>query len=288
MGGPRGIRFVSFSKPLHLAEASSSFVASFAQLPDRDLRKDGICIAEGRTVVDRLIESGVEILGIIGTPENADQYATQSGGAYPVYTGTRREIGTLLGFKFHRGLLAAARRPKFPLICSGPGWGLGLTAVQEESNVGTLIRSARAFGTQFIALGPLSGDPFSRKAIRSSVGLVFGAPLVQFESDEEFIRWVEIEKRLLVAADGSAGAHDLEDFVADLEPGGKFAGRSGVIVVGHEFGGHSTIIEKRADLRIRVPMADGIDSLNVAAAGAIILYTLSVVDGRKTGRVSPS
>jgi len=279
---------VSFSQPLHLSEASFSFVASFAQLPDRDLRREGICIAEGRTVVNRLIESGVEILGIIGTPKNADQYAAQSGGAYPVFTGTRREIGTLLGFTFHRGLLAAARRPKLPLAWSGPGWGLGLMAVQEESNVGTLIRSARAFGAQFIALGPLTGDPFSRKAIRSSVGLVFGAPLIQFESDEEFIGWVGNEQRMLVAADGSVGAHDLEDFVVALESGGEFAGRSGVVVLGHEFGGHSSAIEKRADLRIRVPMAEGIDSLNVAAAGAIILYTLSVVDGRKTGRVSPS
>ena len=272
----------------HIHSAPDWLIQAFYQLPDKDLRQQGICIAEGKTVTDRLLESTLEILGVLCTKDHIEYYEKRSMGRWPVYTGTRREIGELLGFKFHRGVLAAARRPEagrgflnpktyIPRIGS---WGLSVISVQEESNVGTLIRSAKAFGADWVALGPYTGDGFSRKAIRASVGYSLSTTFLPVDSDTAFLDWASKNRVLLCIADGdpkgSIPSYQAGHHIHQLLQSGRW--ESVCLMLGHEFAGHdlevAQNIEVMGGIRIRIPMVLGVDSLNVAAAGAILMHEM--------------
>jgi tRNA G18 (ribose-2'-O)-methylase SpoU len=272
----------------HIHSAPDWLIQAFYQLPDKDLRQQGICIAEGKTVTDRLLESTLEILGVLCTKDHIEYYEKRSMGRWPVYSGTRREIGELLGFKFHRGVLAAARRPEIgrgfldpKTYIPPPGsWGLSLISVQEESNVGTLIRSAKAFGADFVALGPFTGDGFSRKAIRASVGYSLSTTFLLVDSDTAFLDWASNNRVLLGIADGdpkeSIASHHVGRHIHKLLQIDRWD--SVCLMLGHEFAGHgpevAQNIEELGGIRIRIPMALGVDSLNVAAAGAILMHEM--------------
>lgn len=270
---------------MHIKDMDAGQASFYSQLPDRDLREAGVCIAEGRTIVDRLLASDWEVLSVLCTPEHQEEYQEHAAGRFPVFSGRRRDLGELLGYKFHRGLIAAARRPQLRTWEAPPGgrpgWGFYLGAVQESSNIGSIIRSAVAFGADYLLLaaGNSSGDPFSRKAIRSSVGLVLQAPL--YEIREESLPKFAAQGRLeLAAADTGKDSIGFPQFLnLLLEKKASGEAMDLLLSLGHEFAGHEDEVISGANYRVRIPMAPGVDSLNVASSAAILAYALSDVFG---------
>jgi tRNA G18 (ribose-2'-O)-methylase SpoU len=195
-----------------------------------------------------------------------------------VYTADRATCDAVLGFRFKRGIVAIGERP--PDRDGTWLWNslgerkhvrlLVLDAVHDPVNVGTLIRTARCLGVTAVALGPGSGDPWYRRSIRVSVGHVFHLPVVSVPSVPE-----------LLAHCRSAG---LSTFAAHRGPGDeplpKAVQGSWALVLGNEDRGVDPATVAAVDHRLAIPMAAGVDSLNVAAAGAITCQHLIAADGQ--------
>ena len=250
--------------------------------PYRDLRSgamvnDDLFVVEGRWLLERLIESTYSIESIITEAGNEADYAERISPA-PVYALPRESIKRLVGFDFHRGVLGCARRRAYSkldeLAVSSyeSRLALALIDVQDQENAGSLLRSAAALGVNRILLGPKTVDPFRRRVIRVSMGGVLF---------HRFYRMLDPESELAnlhtrgfrTLASTLQQATDLGDFQPDDRPL--------VLMVGNEAAGLNPKIQKLATDRIRIPMHEESDSLNVAVAAAIIIHALQGVSVAK-------
>jgi tRNA G18 (ribose-2'-O)-methylase SpoU len=175
---------------------------------------------------------------------------------------------------FHQGCLALARRPAPRRVeevvgaPTGPGLWLVLEGVTDPDNVGTLFRSGAAFGVRAVLIGPASAHPLYRKALRTSLGTVLGVPFAEagdWEADLARLAAAGIER---VALTPDATAPSLAEAVAR-------AGPRVALLLGSEERGLSPGTLATAEIRARIPLAAEVDSLNVAAAGAIALYAFA-------------
>ena len=171
-----------------------------------------------------------------------------------------------IGFPLHRGALASfARRPLAPVeaIVGNAQRVVVLEDLVDHTNVGAIFRSAAALGWDAVVVTTRCGDPLYRRAVRTSMGAVFDVP------------WTRLDHRVGLAELGSEGfttvaltpdaaAVSIETF----DPPGRIA-----LLIGSEGPGLSAEWLAAADARVRIPMHAGVDSLNVAAAAAIALYT---------------
>jgi tRNA G18 (ribose-2'-O)-methylase SpoU len=184
-------------------------------------------------------------------------------------TAARADLEALAGFPFHRGLLAAAVVPPQPDQDRLRGCRrlLALPAVADAENLGQLLRTAAALGLDGVLLGP-GPDPFSRRTIRVSMGTAWKLPIWRREDV-----WGALE-------DWRAAAGERGEIA-----GAALAARSvpvqawnppprTALVLGPEGPGLGADALARCDRIVRIPMADGVDSLNVAAAGAILMHRL--------------
>jgi tRNA G18 (ribose-2'-O)-methylase SpoU len=247
----------------------------FYRLRDKDLVSHGAAIVEGHTLVRRLARIGKTPLSVLCASGQEDEYRRLFADRCPVQSLTYGEITEIIGYKFHRGVLAAVSRPEFgnwrslnpastgPLV-------LDSSHIQEGSNLGAIIRSSRAFGVTHVLIGPKTADPYSRKAIRASAGWVFSTGFYPYDGGISGLR--ELSERgyaLLAAESRAAGAMPLEEYCA----GDRAAAE--LLVLGHEFEGIDDSRRGAMDRLVEIPMEEGTDSLNVAVAAGILLYRLS-------------
>lgn len=276
-----------------MQDSEDGYLNDYFQLKDKELREHSIGIAEGRTLVDRLFDSSLKIRSVLSTPANRTHYEKLSSPECPVIIREPGEIGGIVGFKFHRAVLAAFQRPEFThlgsigsLLQVAPGKRLfaDCSGIQEGSNLGAIIRSARAFNLGGIILGPKSADPFSRKAVRASAGWVFSMPLLYTHEPEKDIAELKTKGfRLLAAETREHGAVDLSGYrsgmnAADQSRGSK-SGPAEILLLGHEFTGIRPALLKHADALLEIPMNEDVDSLNVGVAAGIFFYALSRAAG---------
>lgn len=238
----------------------------FRGLRDREYLSRGLIVAEGRLVVEKALEAGLRIRSLVCVPSARGEWESRSEGRFEVRVLPRTEIEQLAGFPFHRGVLALAERPDIPGLSYGnipPGNLLWLWNVTDPDNLGTLIRSAAALGAAGILLGPGCADPLGRKALRTSMGNALVRPLRRAELDAiPPLRRSGL--RLLAAA-----------LTPDARPPETLAGGGpSVLVLGNEGWGLPAEVSEACDERVAVPMARDVDSLNVGAAGAILMYIL--------------
>jgi tRNA G18 (ribose-2'-O)-methylase SpoU len=240
--------------------------------PDR-LRAAGRFVAEGRLVVRRLVESRrFEVESVLVTPaalrDMADVLET---GGWPIFVVSPSILQQLTGFDFHRGCLALAQRSG----ALGVGFFatarrlLALEAIGNPDNVGGLFRVAAAFAVDGMALSPACGDPFYRKAVRTSMGAVLRVPFAiaqRWPEDLESLRAAGLQ---LVALTPEARAEPLREFVATVEPGARL-----ILMCGAEGAGLTPEALRMADRRVRIPIAPDVDSLNVVVAAGIVLSAL--------------
>jgi tRNA G18 (ribose-2'-O)-methylase SpoU len=243
--------------------------------PYRALRGGaGRFIVEGALAVERLLQSELEVESIVCTPSQRARLELPVG--VPVIELSKQDIAELAGFEFHRGVLACARRPPTRERLDAAelerlrGRERLRVVVAEQladpRNLGALIRNAAAFAADLVIADARGADPFSRLAIRTSVGNVFRLPLLISDAPARTVG--ELSRALgaaVVAGTPDASAVDVREFAA--------ADRL-IVLVGNEGAGLSSAMLELAEHRVRIPVAPGSDSINVAAATAVLLYAL--------------
>ncbi len=237
-----------------------------SDLKEKDFSRQGLMALEGRFVIEKAILAGAEILGLVCSEESPEEWREESEGKFPVRRIGHAELCEIVGFRFHHGAIAVARRPDiipFLPVSADASAYLCLWNVTDPSNVGALIRSAAGLGAGGVLLGPGCADPFYRKALRASMGNAFSLPL--FSCDPGTI-----------ASLGSAG---FDTAAATLTPAalpvGTFVpGRPFVLIVGNEGFGIPAEIAALCGTEVYIPMAAGVDSLNVVVAAGICMYEL--------------
>jgi tRNA G18 (ribose-2'-O)-methylase SpoU len=232
-------------------------------------------VAEGRILVEDLLAWGragrLRAVAVLAEEGQAEAVRPRLPGGTALLTAPRAELEALTGFPFHRGLLAAAVVPPQP----GPERLracrrlLVLPAVADAENLGLLLRTAAALGLDGALLGP-GPDPFSRRAVRVSMGAAWKLPLWRGEPVWPRLEAWRAEGGEVTAAALADGATVLEDW----RPGPRTA-----LVLGPEGPGLAAGDLARCDRAVRIPMAEGVDSLNVAAAGAILMHWLGLDRG---------
>jgi tRNA G18 (ribose-2'-O)-methylase SpoU len=246
-------------------------LAPYRELNQRNLiRGSGLFIAEGDKVTERLIASRYPVDSLLAEEDQAARLAPQLTDQTPIYVVSRRLLETTIGFNFHRGVLACGRRLPGPTVAEISGDDstsastfLVCPEVHDPTNLGSIIRTAAALGCQALILGERSADPFSRRVLRVSMGAALQLPIV--ESCNLAVDLVALRHRgfSLAATVLDPAAQPLGTF----QPPPKLA-----ILLGSE--GHGLAPEwlELCDRRVTIPMALGIDSLNVAVAAAVLLY----------------
>jgi tRNA G18 (ribose-2'-O)-methylase SpoU len=246
-------------------------LAAYRELSQRNLtRQSGLFIAEGEKVVERLIESRFETDSVLAEPAHAERYQPRLPDEVPIYVASRHLLQETIGFHFHRGILACGRRR--PITSIEPILGdlaqvqstlVVCPDVQDPTNLGSVIRSAAAFGCTAAVLGGRCADPFSRRVLRVSMGAALTLPIVESHDLAGDLTRLTAENFELVAAVVDPTAEPL-----------SFARRSHrlALLLGSEGHGLSDQWLALAHRRVTIPMQLGIDSLNVAVAAAVLLY----------------
>ena len=193
-------------------------------------------------------------------------------GDIPIYTGERELLAALTGYTLTRGVLCAMRRPQpRPLeeVCRGARRVVVIDGVVDTTNIGAIFRSAAALGIDAVLLTPDSCDPLNRRAVRVSMGSVFLVPWTWIENTGD----LSLQAQLNALGFKTAAMALAEDSVSLDDPRLSAEPRL-AIIMGTEGDGlpHSTIAA--ADYVVRIPMAHGVDSLNVAAASAVAFWQL--------------
>lgn len=240
----------------------------YNNLRDRELRQAGVFICEGRTLVHRLISSDFEIESILCTNRFADEIRTAAAGQCPVLVQSETMITDIVGFKFHRGVLACGKRKPIPPIEELPQrlpqtrTVVILPDLISQENVGGIIRSAVALGTEVVILGSRCSDPFGRKALKVSMGTVFNIPLFH-SSVPAKLNTLKDAGYTIVGTVPSQEATPVNEFLCPPKT---------AILIGGEASGLSPEWKNQCDMSITIPMRTEIDSLNASVAAGIVLF----------------
>ena len=239
------------------------------------LQAHGLFVAEGRLVVRRLIEGArYELVSVVVTPAAFEGLAdVRARVTCPVHVVERSALASLTGFDFHRGCLALAKRPgaEPPLAAfAGARRLIALESVANPDNVGGLFRVAAAFDAGGVLLDCASGDPFYRKAIRTSMGATLDVPFTRLTSWPADLAVLRHRGFQIAALTPDRGATPLADFAAAFD-----RDRPLVLMLGAEGSGLTPEALSAADVRVRIPIAAGVDSLNVVVAAGIVMAVLA-------------
>jgi len=243
-------------------------LSDFRDLKRADRRPDrpggrGLVIAEGTVVVRRLLASAYPVRALLGVARRYEELADDLAGLdAPYYVVDADLMATVIGFHLNRGVLAAADRVQFPAaaeLLPRVRSVAVLEGVGDHENLGSIFRNAAGLGVGAVLLGEGCADPLYRRSVRVSMGTVLHVPFAP-------LPWLAQGMDLLhrngfqVIALSPAG----ECRLADVRPAGRVA-----LLVGSEGPGLTEVALQAADLRVRIPMHRGVDSLNVATAAAI-------------------
>ncbi len=249
---------------------------SFLRLRDRDLRSEGLFVAEGRLLVARAIESALEVLCVYADPASADEAQDLCGDRIPFRSCLPGELDAIAGFPFHRGMLAVARRANLPRVLTPlEGPILILPEITDPGNLGTLLRSALAFDFRSAWIGSRSCDPWNRKCLRASMGAVFSLPLYEAESGDCGLLSNDGFSVLACALEAGALESGPQALSADAALAKRVSGGRVALVLGNEHDGIPPEWRMHCAAAVMVPVSDSVDSLNVAIAGSILMRDFS-------------
>ena len=255
-----------------------------AQLRNRLEPQKGIFIAESPKVIAVALQAGYQPIAmlceekhiegdaraIITMAEDARRKTAEGDGgeAFPVYTGSRELLAKLTGYTLTRGVLCAMRRPeerRVEEVCSKARRVAVIHGVADTTNIGAIFRSAAALGIDAVLLTRDSCDPLNRRAVRVSMGSVFLVPWA----------WIDNLGQLQTLRFRTAAMALSDDSISLDNPVLKQEERL-AIIMGTEGDGLPQHTIAGADYVVRIPMAHGVDSLNVAAASAVAFWELRV------------
>ena len=271
---------------IRIDDPADARLEDYRNVPDPELiERRGIFVAEGRLVVARLLEdSRFTARSVLVTDaawramSDALNRGSRAGTAkdLPVYVVPQWIINAVTGFNIHRGCLAIGERsavPPWQEVAAQARRLVVIERVANADNVGAIFRHAAAFGVDGVLLEPGCTDPLYRKAIRTSMGAALLVPFARMEPWPSALGELREQGCSLVALTPTA-ARTLQDVVTELPHDMPTA-----VVLGHEGDGLSPDAVAVCNLHARIPMAAGVDSLNVATACAIALYELNRENG---------
>ncbi|MBM7506206.1 tRNA G18 (ribose-2'-O)-methylase SpoU [Nocardioides salarius] len=258
---------------VEISDPDDPRLRDYRDLRDVQLRKDleaehGLFLAEGEKVVRRAVESGYDARSFLMAPRWLDGLAdVLERSAAPCFVLSEDLAEQVTGFHVHRGALASLeRRPLAPVedVLAGARSVLVLEDIVDHTNVGAILRSGAALGFDAALLAPRCADPLYRRAIKVSMGAVFTLPWTRLPEWYDALPTLSARGFTTVALTLADDAVPVEEAVAGLD---RVA-----LVLGSEGHGLSERWQDSADRRAIIPMHEGIDSLNVAAASAVACY----------------
>ena len=233
--------------------------------------KGGIFIAESAAVIERALDAGCEPVSFLieRKMEEGNEGLFNRWEGIPVYVGELSVLRKLTGYTVTRGMLCAMKRPQprdAGEICENAGRIVVLEDITNPTNVGAIFRSAAALGMDAVLLTPRCSDPLYRRAVRVSVGTVFQIPWAYIKEDcPGFLKGHGFE---------TAAAALTPDAISPDAPVLKSADRLAIFFGSESTGLRQDTIDK-CDHIVRIPMNRNVDSLNVAAASAVMFWELS-------------
>ena len=248
------------------------------QLLCREHPEQALFIAESPKVITRALDAGCQPVSILLEPahiEGAAREILARCGDIPVYTASDELLQQLTGYALTRGFLAALRRPPAQsgeTVCKNARRVAVLENIVDPTNVGALFRSAAALGMDAVFLSPSCCDPLHRRALRVSMGTVFQVPWARLGSDHS--RWPEEGLELLHTRGFKTCALALDERAISVEDPRLRAEEKLALVLGTEGNGLQPETVAACDYTVMIPMAHGVNSLNVAAAGAVAFWAL--------------
>ena len=274
----------------HLTSADDDRLADYTRLTDVALRAKhepakGLYIAESSTVIRRAVAAGHRPRSFLMAEKwlpDLEALLAEVGagpdGDVPVFVGPPEVLEAVTGFHLHRGALAAMHRPALlpvhDLLASArDSQGARRVAVLEDivdhTNVGAIFRSAAALGVDAVLVSPRCADPLYRRSVRVSMGTVFQVPWTRLDTWPGGLTALQEDGFTVAALALADDAVTLDALVA--APPERLA-----LVLGTEGDGLSREAVEAADVVVRIPMAGGVDSLNVAAASAVAFWAMRV------------
>ncbi len=250
-----------------------------SQLRNRLEPEKGIFIAESPTVIEVALNAGCEPVSLL-TDERllggAVERIIERCGNVPVYTAERELLTRMTGFALTRGALCAMKRPKERSpeeLMKGARRIAVLEAIADSTNIGALFRSAAALGIDAVLLTPTSCDPLCRRAVRVSMGTVFQVPWARIGSEPA--DWPDSGLRKIKDMGFTTCAMALSDDSVSIDDPRLAAEERLAIILGTEGDGLAKKTIAECDYTVKIPMSHGVDSLNVAAAGAVAFWQLT-------------
>ena len=249
----------------------------FSTLTEAQLRMElepekGLCIVESPKVIRVALDKGWEPTALLCERKHIEGDARDiidRIGDVPVYTGSRELLASLTGYTLTRGVLCAMRRRQMPSVAEVVKEArriVVIEAVTDTTNIGAIFRSAAALGIDGVVLTRDSCDPLNRRAVRVSMGSVFLVPWTWLDGPASTLKDYGFKTAAMALCDDSISLDDER-----LRAEERLA-----IIMGTEGDGLPYQTIEEADYTVKIPMAHGVDSLNVAAAAAVAFWQLRV------------
>lgn len=260
---------------IHIESLQQAGIEPYVSLTEAQLRNrldpdNGIFIAESPKVIKVAIEAGYAPLSMLCEERHITGDAAFVIERFPdieVFTGSREQLASLTGYTLTRGVLCAMRRRPLPSVenlCEGARRVAVIDGVVDTTNIGAIFRSAAAIGIEAVLLTATSCDPLNRRAVRVSMGTIFQVPWTWLDRPVSELSNLGLKTVAMALSDNSV---PIDDPALCAEP--RLA-----IVLGTEGDGLAGEVIGQCDYVARIPMAHGVDSLNVAAASAVAFWQL--------------
>ena len=265
--------------PIEITDPADERVRDYFTLTDVALRTmiepaRGLYLAESEKVIRRSLAAGHQprsfLMGRRWLTDLSDVVEHAEAQGVPVYFARPEVIEAMTGFHLHRGVLASMQRPLLrppAELLENASRVVILEDIVDHTNVGAVFRSAAALGVDAVLVTPRCADPLYRRAVRVSMGTVFQVPWTRIGPWPAGVQVLRDNGFTVAAFALGDGAISLDDLAADQPD--RLA-----MVFGTEGDGLSRLAIKGADMVVRIPMAGGVDSLNMAAASAVAIWAL--------------
>jgi len=268
---------------IEITDFSAPQLDVFARLTEAQLRiraeaERGLFIAESPKVIHRALDAGYEPVSLLTERKHIEGQASDlidRLGDLPVYTADSALLENLTGYSLHRGVLCAMKRPALPTVeavCKHARRVAVLEGIVDPTNVGAIFRSAAALQMDAVLLTPTCCDPLYRRAARVSMGTVFQVPWTRI--GQHHTQWPDKGMAQLRDLGFKTAALALSDNSVSIDHPALLNEEKLAVILGTEGDGLANATIAGCDYTVKIPMAHGVDSLNVAAASAVAFWEL--------------
>jgi tRNA G18 (ribose-2'-O)-methylase SpoU len=276
--------------PIIIDSADDSRLDPFRNIKGQTRRHDDTFVAESELVLERLFSSHFVVRSILLTAARAERlhgdlraYVDAQSASTKIFIAHQSIIDAVVGYPLHRGVISVVERPTLPSaqsVLQRSQTLVVLEQVMDPENVGTVFRHCAGFGVDGVLLHGPTGDPLYRKTIRTSMGWTLAIPYARTTDGSSLPELLRAHGFVTLALTPASGSQLLSEAVGMLDSSARIA-----LLLGAEGPGLTAETLAAVDHCVRIPMNDGVDSLNVATAAAVALYALTCAQPSRLKRV---